>query len=129
MNFCSVLLFFVSFFHARGVWVGGGRVRGPLLLRRARCRHGCARRSGVSRALHGGHSLVPSPANLTLSFSRIPIFSLVPHRVPDLPAEGAPFDPGYVPGPHTRTLLREVTVRPSPLRVAAAALQLLEYYF
>ncbi len=45
----------------------------------------------------------PSPANLTISFTRIPKFSSVPHRVPDLPAEGVPFDPGYVPGSHTRT--------------------------
>jgi len=46
----------------------------------------------------------PSPANLTISFTRIPKFSSsVPHHVPDLPAEGVPFDPGYVPGSHTRT--------------------------
>jgi hypothetical protein len=46
----------------------------------------------------------PSPANLTLSFTtRIPKFSSVPHLVPDLLAEGAPFDPGYLSGSHTRT--------------------------
>jgi hypothetical protein len=45
----------------------------------------------------------PSPANLTLSFTnRIPKFSSLPHRVPDLRAEGAPFDPGYLSGSHTR---------------------------
>jgi hypothetical protein len=48
----------------------------------------------------------PSPANLTISFTRIPKFSSVPHRVPDLPAESVPFDPGYLPGSPTRARSR-----------------------
>jgi hypothetical protein len=46
----------------------------------------------------------PSPANLTLSFTtRVPKFLSAAHRVTDLRAEGNPYDPGYLPGSHTRT--------------------------
>jgi hypothetical protein len=45
----------------------------------------------------------PSPANLTFTFTtRASKFSSVPHRVTDLRGEGNPYDPGYLPGSHTR---------------------------